>query len=130
MLTNQGATISEQEGRIRQQAAELQNLASEIDSLSNKLQEAITAKNEAENIINRQGEKINGLLSRGVELERRVSEQSEKVHMLERERESLVEKLPTQEDAEALAAMSALLMRKVTGSPAKAGPQMRLADAA
>ncbi len=132
MLMSQGSTIGEQERRIRELSGDLEKRVSEIDGLSNRLTEALTAKEQAEAVINRQGERITSLQSQAGELERKVAENSEKIHDLYRERESLLEKLPTKEDAEALAAMSALLMKKVvpTNPMPKNGPQMRLADAA
>jgi predicted RNase H-like nuclease (RuvC/YqgF family) len=130
MFMSQGATISEHEKRIREQADDIQRMAGEIETLHHKLAEALTAKDQAENIINRQGEKITSLQSVAAELEQRVSEQSEKIHTLDREREGLMEKLPTQEDSEALLAMSALLMKKVTLTQQKQLPPMRLAEAA
>ena len=59
-----------------------------------------------------------------------ASLKSEMQQSLDREREGLMEKLPTQEDSEALLAMSALLMKKVTLTQQKQLPQMRLAEAA
>jgi SMC interacting uncharacterized protein involved in chromosome segregation len=130
MLMAQGATVSEQERTIKDQSVEIERLTADMDALNVKLSEAITAKEQADNIINRQGEKITSLQSASAELEKKVSEQSEQIHSLERERESLVERLPTQEDADALAAMSALLMKKVAHATPAKPQQMRLADAA
>jgi predicted RNase H-like nuclease (RuvC/YqgF family) len=132
MLMSQGATISEQEKQLAQHVAEIDRMAGEISSLTAKLSEAVIAKDQADNIINRQGEKITSLQGMTNDLQRKVSEQSEKIHSLWREREGLMEKLPTKEDAEALSAMSALLMKKVTKgeSQSRQMPQMRLAEAA
>ncbi len=131
MLMSQGQTIGEQERRIKELSGEFERKSAEIEALNQKLAQTLTAKEQAEAVINRQGEKITSLQSVASDLERKVGEQSETIHTLDRERESLLERLPTKEDAEALAAMSALLMKKVTSSstPAK-GPQMRMADAA
>lgn len=133
MLMAQSQTISEQEKRIKEQAVELERRAGEVDTLTHRLNQAMTAKEQADAVINRQGEKITSLQNVAADLERKISEQGETIHMLDRERESLLERLPTKEDAEALAAMSALLTKKITGptpATAKSGPQMRLADAA
>ena len=132
MLTAQGATIGEQERQIKERSAELDRLLVQIDDLTHRLTEATTAKDQAEAIINRQGERVQSLQASVAELEKTVSMQSERIHGLEREKESLMEKLPTREDTEALAGLSALLSKKVsaTVAPLRQGPQMRLADAA
>jgi predicted RNase H-like nuclease (RuvC/YqgF family) len=134
MLMAQGQTLGEQEKRIREQAADLESRAAEIDTLTQRLTQALTAKEQADAVINRQGEKITSLQNTAADLERKISEQAEAIHIFERDRESLMEQLPTREDAEALAAMSALLMKKPAPLPmpgsSKPGPQMRIADAA
>lgn len=130
MLMSQGSTLSEHERRIREQAADIERLNAEVDTLTHKLGEALTGKEQAEAIINRQGERITNLQAMSVDMEKRLGEQSERIHDLEREREGLVERLPTQEDADALASMSALLTKKVTSAAPRQGVQMRLADAA
>lgn len=138
MLVTQGQNISDQEKCIKEQAAEIDRLNAEIASLNQRLTETIEAKDQAEAIINRQGEKITTVQSQNADLERTVAEQSEQIHSLSRERETLIEKLPTKEDADALAAMSALLMKKATAASSSqssqstrtTAPTMRLAEAA
>jgi predicted RNase H-like nuclease (RuvC/YqgF family) len=130
MLMSQGTTLGEQERRLQEQADELQKLTASNGELSQQLHEAITAREQAETIINRQGERVQGLQANIVEFEKKVGEQSERIAELERTRDSLLEKLPTQDDAEALAAMSALLSRKISSTTPAARPQMRLAEAA
>jgi predicted RNase H-like nuclease (RuvC/YqgF family) len=132
MLMAQSQTIGEQEKRIKEQAVELERRATEIDTLTHRLNQALNAKEQADGVINRQGEKITSLQNVAVDLERKINEQAEAIHMLDRERDSLLEKLPSKEDTEALAAMSALLTKKTSGpgTAVKQGPQMRLADAA
>jgi predicted RNase H-like nuclease (RuvC/YqgF family) len=132
MLTTQATTIGDQERRISVQSAEIERQAAQIEELTARLSDAVTAKDQAEAVINRQGERIQSLQASLADLEKRVGEQSEQIHDLQRETESLLEKLPTKDDIEALASMSALLTKKgsTAGSISKAGPQMRLADAA
>ncbi|HZL37948.1 MAG TPA: hypothetical protein VFC78_21710 [Tepidisphaeraceae bacterium] len=134
MLMNQGNTIAGQEQRIKEQAADIERLAGEITDLTGRLAEAVTAREQAETVINRQGERITTLEHQAQESERLVAGQIEQIADLRRERESLIERLPTQKDADALAAMSSLLMKKVAGAGANANarpaPTMRLAEAA
>lgn len=131
MLMNQGATIGEQERRLREQAADIERLDGELKALSARYADAVTAREQAETVINRQGERITSLEHHAQESERRIADQMEQLADLRREREELLDKLPTKEDAEALAAMSSLLTKKVVAAaPAKAAPTMRLAAAA
>jgi lipid II:glycine glycyltransferase (peptidoglycan interpeptide bridge formation enzyme) len=117
---------------VRELSHDLERQAEELRELNQKLQETSLAREQAEAVINRQGERITALQANLAEVERRVADQSEQIADLSRERESLVERLPTKEDADALAAMSALLMKKVSGREANKanGPTMRIAEAA
>jgi len=131
MLMSQSQTIGDQERRITDQSAQIERQAIDIDALTLKLAEAVKAREQAEAIINRQGERITHMQNTAADLERKIGEQSERIHELDRERESLSEKLPTRDDIEALAAMSSLLTKKaVSPSQSTSHPQMRLAEAA
>ena len=131
MLMSQSQTIGDQERRITEQGSEIERMAVEIEGLTQRLSEALKAREQAEAIINRQGERITHMQNTASDLERKIAEQSEHVHELERERESLSERLPTKDDVEALAAMSSLLTKKVVSpSQSTSHPPMRLAEAA
>ncbi|HWE01533.1 MAG TPA: hypothetical protein VG326_03920 [Tepidisphaeraceae bacterium] len=132
MLTSQATTIGEQEKRIANQSAEIERQAVQIGELTSRLGDSITANGQSEAVVNRQGERIQSLQATVAEMEARLGEQSEQIHDLQRQNELILEKLPTQEDIEALASLSALLTKKISpaGSISRVEPQLRLADAA
>lgn len=130
MLMTQGKLINDHERRLREQAEELQKLNVGNQELSQQLRETITAREQAEAIINRQGERVQTLQATVVDMEKKGGEQTDRIRELEEVRQSLLEKLPTQDDAEALAAMAAMLSKKPVAAANASRPTMRLAEAA
>ena len=69
-------TISEQQKRIGELTSEKDRRGAEIAGLNLRLTEAVTAKEQADAVINRQGEKITTLQNIAADLERKICGQS------------------------------------------------------
>jgi len=86
-------------------------------------------RQQAEGVVNRQGERINHLESQIEELGRRLESQADQIAALRMERDEARAQLPTSEDIDALQGMMNLLSQKRGGgSPAAAEkqPAMRI----
>ncbi len=117
-ILDQSNALSLADRKIGEQADELQRLVEDLNSLQGKLNEMTTAKEQAEAIVDRQGERLTTLQSTVSELERRTADHEQRISTLSSERDALSVKLPTTEDAEALAAMAELLARKSSSTRA------------
>ena len=147
-IVDQSAALSEQDRKIREQAAELQRIAGEMESLLQQLSEVTVAREQAEAVIDRQGERLTSMQAGIADLERHVAEQAEQIDSLVRERDELRSQLPTSDDIEALTAMADLLSKRQAAVAKKSGgsgsapaahvapqakaraPKMRLSDEA
>src|SRR5947208_10594644 len=78
-IVNQCAAISDGERKVREQAATLAQLESEGESLKDRLADETSARQQAEAVCDRQGERITVLQQLVAELEKRVAEQSEAI---------------------------------------------------
>jgi chemotaxis protein MotB len=135
-IVDQSAAIGEHERKVREQAAELARIAGEMESLSLQLSEITIAREQAEAVIDRQGERLTGMQASIADLERQAAEQAAQIAAITAERDDLAAQMPTQEDAEALTAMADLLSRRQAAVARKAAtqqahaPQMRMSEAA
>ncbi len=120
-IVDQSATISDQDRRLKDQAADLERQAIELRSLSLQLEEVSKAQEQSEGVINRQGERIRTLDASVEEMERRLDEARGEINGLVAERDELRGILPTQEDSDALQAMTSLLTRKASAKAAREG---------
>src|SRR6476469_9868 len=102
-IVSQSAMIAQAEERIRQQEEALGAAVDEVAALHKRVEEADTAREYSEAILNRQGEKIQALVAANEDLETMISEMKLLVSDLTRERDELHAALPTADDAEALA---------------------------
>jgi uncharacterized protein (DUF3084 family) len=123
-IVDQSNLLIESERQSQGSSSELQRLVEELKTTNSRLHETTISLEQAEAVVNRQGEKINSLQTTIAELEQRVNDQSQKISELTRERDEISAKLPTSEDIEALSSMAELLSRR----PAKSSvtPQLRL----
>ena len=135
-IVDQSSAIGEHERKVREQAAELARIAGEMESLSLQLSEVTIAREQAEAVIDRQGERLTGMQSAIADLERQAAEQAAQLAAITAERDELAAQLPTEEDAEALNAMADLLSRRQAAVARKAAaaqqghaPQMRMTEA-
>jgi len=141
-IVDQSAAMSEQDRKIREQAAELERIAGELESLSQQLSEVSIAREQAEAVIDRQGERLTNMQAGIADLERHVAEQAEQIDALAHERDQFRAQLPTADDVEALSAMAELLSKRQAAVAKKSGapaaqpapkaqahpPKMRLSD--
>ena len=123
-IVDQSSTLTENERRLREQAGSIQRLTDEAGALNVRLIEMMTAKTQAEAVIDRQGERLTTLQAAAAEGERRIAELSERAATLAVEVDALRAQLPTSEDEAALSSMMDLLSKRTK----RTGPTMRLAD--
>ena len=134
-IVEQSSALVEHERKIREQAAELQRLAEDLKGTTQRLAEMTTAKEQADAVLDRQGQRLTNLQHTNADMERRIAEQDGRIAELASERDALLAQLPTREDEEALAAMSdllakrpAALRRSTDGAPSSSPAPMRLAE--
>jgi predicted nucleic acid-binding Zn-ribbon protein len=111
-IVDQCATIADHEGKIKAQTSELWHKAESIEALESELSKQNVAREQAEAVIDRQGQRLSNFHDQVQMLEKRVTEQSDAIDKLTVERDAYVNQLPSKEDEEALAAMAALLTTK------------------
>ena len=111
-IVDQCSLITEHERNSREQAAKIAQQAELIEALEAKLAQATVAREQAEAVIDRQGQRLGALQEHVATLEQRVAEQSDQIDRLTQERDGYRNQVPSQADEEALAAMSALLTTK------------------
>jgi hypothetical protein len=111
-IVDQAARITEHEGRIAELAGDLQRRGEELRTIEARYTEAEAGRQQAEGVVNRQGERINNLQSEVADLGRRLEDANNQIADLTRERDELRTQLPTNEDIEALNGMLTLLSQK------------------
>jgi chromosome segregation ATPase len=128
-IVDQSTQMADMDKRSKEQASEMQRLITEAESLSTRVQEATTAREQAEAVIDRQGQRLTQLQEQQAGMEKRIAEQSDEIIKLIAQLDIARSQLPSSEDQEALAAMSDLLARKNAAAARKTGPtMMRLTD--
>lgn len=131
-IVSQSSTIAQHEARIAELDTQVADNIHEIAALMDRVREIDAAREHAETILNRQGEKITSLQSANAELEARLGEHKSQIVELSQERASLRAQLPSDEDSAALASMAQLLIKAapaIEKARKAAAPQMRLTDA-
>ena len=131
-IVDQAARITEQENRIAEQSSEIAQQAESLRGLEGRYAEAEAGRQQAEGVINRQGERINHLEGQVREMTAQVDDANEQIASLTRDRDELRAQLPTAEDIEALSGMMSLLAQKRSDKPDRADKSgtMRIAQAA
>jgi chromosome segregation ATPase len=130
-IVSQSSTISQLEGRVEEQDAQTAQNIQEIAALTDRLHEVEEARENAESMVNRQGEKITSLQSANAELEARLTEHKAQIVELSQELGAIRAQLPSDEDAAALASMAQLLIKAapaIEKARKTTAPQMRLTD--
>jgi chromosome segregation ATPase len=125
-IVDQCSVIATHEAKAREQAAEIAAQAEQIQSLEANLTEATIAREQAESIIDRQGQRLTILQEQVVGFEQKFAAQSEQIDRLTVERDNYLHQLPTREDEDALVAMAALLTTKKAPGASKAAGAMRI----
>ena len=121
-IVDQCSVIANNEGKVREQATEISNCTAKIESLEAQIAQVSTAREQADAVVDRQGQRLSILQSQVIELEKKCTEQDQAINTLTTERDGLRAQLPSSEDNEALASIVALLTtKKATGTQSQ-GP--------
>jgi chromosome segregation ATPase len=114
-ITSQTGTISENERNLRQKVTELEAMAEQIKTLTTKYDEIKLAREQAEAVIDRQGQRLAQMQDAVAGMEKQVAELTSELNAVRAH-------MTTQEDDDALAALTQLLSTKKSGVAAKIGP--------
>jgi chromosome segregation ATPase len=117
-IASQSASVIESEKVLREQGVQIARHAEVVAALNAKLREVTTAKEQAEAINDRQGQRLTQMQQNLANLEQQVADYSQRLGALTQEIHDLRHQVPTQEDADALAALSNLLSSKKSSASA------------
>jgi hypothetical protein len=132
-IVSLSASVAQNEVEARKQAEAAARAAEEMASLRDRAKKAEAAREHAEAILNRQGQKITSLEGANAEMSARLSEHKAQIVTLAQQRDALRAQLPSDEDAAALASMAQLLnkaapaIEKAKRISTGGGAKMRLA---
>ena len=112
------ATIAEQDRTLHERAGQIEELTGQAHDLTAKFEATHTAKEQAEAVCDRQGQRLTQLQESIATLERQTAEQAEQISEMRGDLDRTRDQLPTSEDNEALVALSTLLAAKKGGTPA------------
>jgi predicted nucleic acid-binding Zn-ribbon protein len=115
-INGHAAALSESDRLLKQKTTDLDASAEQLKQMTGKFEEARVAKEQAEAVIDRQGQRLTQMQESIAALEKQAAEQTATIKQLTAEIEATRTHLPTQEDADALAALSSLLAAKKGGS--------------
>jgi len=118
-IVDQCSIITDHEMKNKEQAAELARTSELIEQLETNLAQLTVAREQAEAVIDRQGQRLGGLQDQVANLEQKVAEQSDQIDKLTGERDSFKSAAPSKDDEAALAAMAALLSTKKSPASTK-----------
>jgi chromosome segregation ATPase len=124
-ITSLSGTVSSSERTIREQADELSKRDEQVSALSSQVKDVTVAREQAEAVVDRQGQRLTQAQETITKLERQSAEHEEQIQKLSGEIESLRRHLPTQEDSDALASLSELLSNKKVSMPAAGHESVR-----
>jgi chromosome segregation ATPase len=110
-IVSQSSTITQHEARIREQEDQIEQRAREIEALHGRIAEIEAVRAAAEQMINRQGERIGALEADNADLAQALAEHQSQVATITRERDALLAQVPSDDDAAALASMAQLLAK-------------------
>jgi chromosome segregation ATPase len=120
-INGQAAALAENDRQLKAKTAEAEAAAESVKAANAKFEEARLAKEQGEAVIDRQGQRLTQMQAAIATLEKQVADQTAKIGQLQGELDGLRGQVPTQEDADALAALSSLLAAKKGGSGKPAG---------
>ena len=120
-IAAQTGAIAEHERATQEKTAEIGALNGKVQELTGQLDATRTAKEQAEAVCDRQGQRLTQLQETIATLEKQAAEQAAHVAQLQMELDGTKVQLPTSEDHEALAALSSLLAAKKGAAPSPAG---------
>ena len=124
-IVDQAARITEQESRISDLSSDVARQGEELRSIEQRYSEAEAGRQQAEGVVNRQGERINHLEVELEDFRKNVEDANQQIAELTRERDDLRAQLPTADDIEALNGMMALLSQKRGGTAGSITPESK-----
>ena len=107
----------------KEQQAAVARQATQIEELEGQLSKLTVAREQAESVIDRQGQRMSNLQEQVTAFEKKTAEQSAAIEQLTAERDAIQSRVPSEEDAAALAEMASLLTTKKAGGASKDGSQ-------
>ncbi len=116
-IAAQTGTIAGHDRMLHERASQLEEATGQVRELTAKLEETRTAKEQAEGVCDRQGQRLTQLQESVATLDRQAGEQAERLAELKADLDATRSQVPTAEDTEALMALSTLLAAKKGGSP-------------
>ena len=125
-IVDQCSIITDTEIKLREQTAEAQKQQERIDALEANIAQAVVAREQAEAIVDRQGQRLTTIQEQCEAQEGRIADQDAQIQKLRAELIAAQEQAPSTEDQQALSAMAALLTTKKT--PTKEKSLLRLND--
>jgi chromosome segregation ATPase len=111
-IVDQCSIITDHEMKTREQSAEMAKLQEQQEQMEVKLAQTTVAREQAEAVVDRQGQRLTGLQEQVDTFEKKLAEQSEQIAKLTDERDDYKSQLPSNADEAALAEMAALLSTK------------------
>ena len=111
-IVDQCSIITEHEMKNKEQAGAIARQAEQITAIEGQLSQVSVAREQAEAVIDRQGQRLSNLQEQVTSLEKKTGEQSETIATLTAECDSVKAQVPSSEDAAALAEMASLLTTK------------------
>ena len=115
-IDGQTAALADHDRQLKAKTTELEASADSLKQVMTKFDEARLAKEQAEAVIDRQGQRLTQMQETISHLEKQTADQLAKITQLTVELDGLRGQMPTQEDADALAALATLLSAKKGGS--------------
>jgi chromosome segregation ATPase len=125
-IVDQCSIITDTEIKLREQTAEAQKQQERIDALEANIAQAVVAREQAEAIVDRQGQRLTTIQEQCEAQEGRIADQDAQIQKLRAELSAAQEQAPSTEDQQALSAMAALLTTKKT--PTNEKSLLRLND--
>lgn len=119
-ITAQTGTIADHERTLAERSTAIDGLNGQVHDLTGQLESTRKEKEQSEAVCDRQGQRLTQLQEAIAGLEKQVAEQAERIGQLTSELDDTRVKLPTNDDHEALAALSTLLAAKKGGTPTAA----------
>ena len=111
-IVDQCSIITDHEMKTKEQAAEVSKLQDQQEQIEAKLAQTTVAREQAESVCDRQGQRLTSLQEQVDTLETKLSDQSDQIAKLTAERDEYKNQLPSSADEAALAEMAALLSTK------------------
>jgi DNA polymerase III alpha subunit (gram-positive type) len=121
-IAAQTASLADADRIVKQKTSDADTAAEQLKTTLAKLEETRIAKEQCEAVIDRQGQRLTQMQQTISDFEKQLGEHSQRAQQLVTELEATRSQLPTQEDAEALAALASLLAAKKGAAAPAAKP--------